>query len=85
MVASCNAKPVTYQNVHVAGHFLEDRSRFPAYQSRANNLMFGLEYDLTDRLTADASGSGASAMTHGYLPSTENARRTLPGMLPSRA
>ena len=44
---------ITYQNVHVAGHFLEDGSRFPAYQSRANNLLFGLEYGLTDRLTAD--------------------------------
>jgi len=46
---------INYQNVHVAGHFLEDGSRFPAYQSRANNLMFGLEYGLTDRLTADVS------------------------------
>jgi len=46
---------ITYQNVHVAGHFLEDGSRFPAYQSRASNLMFGLEYGLTDHLALDAS------------------------------
>src|SRR5262249_10624498 len=46
---------MTYQSVHVAGHFLEDGSRFPAYQSRANNMIFGLEYGLTDRLALDAS------------------------------
>src|SRR5215471_13798218 len=46
---------ITYENVHVDGHFLEDGSRFPAYQSRASNMIFGLEYGLTDRLALDAS------------------------------
>jgi len=46
---------ITYQNVHVDGHFLEDGSRFPAYQNRADNLMFGLEYGVTDRLALDVN------------------------------
>jgi hypothetical protein len=46
---------ITYQDVHVAGHFLEDGSRLPVYQSRANNMILGLEYGLADRLALDAS------------------------------
>jgi hypothetical protein len=45
----------TYQFVNSSGHFLEDGSQFPGYQSRANALVLGVQYGLTNRLAAEVN------------------------------
>lgn len=46
---------ITYQNVNSTGHFLEDGTELPAYQNKANDFIFSVDYGLTDRLALDVS------------------------------
>lgn len=41
---------ITFQHVNAAGHFIDDGSRLPEYQSRSSNLIFHVEYGVTERL-----------------------------------
>ena len=46
---------ITFQHVRSAGHFLEDGSQFPGYETRASNVSFDVAYGVTERLALDAS------------------------------
>jgi hypothetical protein len=46
---------ISFQHVNAAGHFLEDGSRLPGYQTRASNLIFEVAYGLTERLAVNVS------------------------------
>ncbi len=46
---------IIYQSVHSDGHFLEDGSSWAAYQSLAHDMIFEVDYGLTDRLALDVS------------------------------
>ena len=41
---------LSFQHVSAAGHFLEDGSRLPGYETQASNLLMDVTYGVTDRL-----------------------------------
>lgn len=45
----------TFQHVYAAGHFLEDGSRLPGYETRASNLLLDVAYGVTDRLAVSVA------------------------------